>query len=79
MSLCIFRFSWKTSSLEGNNFYIYYLDLLSTTYVKCTLFFNPVPSTPVQPAVQMKDPVSKKAVEMKATQTSRSGKFVKQI
>lgn len=47
--------------------------------MKCTLFFNPVPSTPVQPAVQMKDPVSKKAVEMKATQTSRSGKFVKQI
>lgn len=47
--------------------------------MKCTLFFNPVPSTRVQPAVQMKDPVSKKAVEMKATQTSRSGKFVKQI
>lgn len=47
--------------------------------MKCMLFFNSVLSTPIQPAVKVKDPVPRKAVGMKATQTSRSGKFVKQI
>lgn len=76
MSLCFLDSLEKYPHSKVITF-IFYLELLSTDWMKHTLLINHLLLKPIQTTVEVEEPVPKKAIEIKEIQTSRSGKFCK--